>query len=246
MNIVKLDAIDSTSLFLKELSKNEALKNFTVVVADAQYNGKGQMNTKWHSADGENLLFTIFVNLKRLPIDLIPFVNFLVAIKLRALLENYLGNNTKIQIKWPNDIMSYSAKLAGVLVENLIRNQQVFATFVGIGLNVNQVIFPDFLPNAVSMSLITGLNYDRDIILNKFVDDLKEVLNVNYIQKNKKEIKKEYLYYLYKVNIPSMFKDKKGNIFMAKIIDVSNSGLLVIEKEDELSYTYAVKEISFL
>ena len=47
MIIIKLDAIDSTNTYLKELSQKETLENFTVVSAKSQTNGKGQMGSKW-------------------------------------------------------------------------------------------------------------------------------------------------------------------------------------------------------
>ncbi|NJB82602.1 BirA family biotin operon repressor/biotin-[acetyl-CoA-carboxylase] ligase [Wenyingzhuangia aestuarii] len=231
---------------MKDLSKKGSLENFTTVVADAQFKGKGQMNTQWHSADGKNLLFTVYVVLTGLSIGLAPCVSFLAALKTRAVLDEILGTKTKIQIKWPNDIMSYNQKIAGILVENKIKKDTISETFIGIGLNVNQLEFPDFLPNATSMSAISGVDYNRDTILKQILNEFKKVLTVDYIVDNKELIKKEYLSYLFKLNIPSMFKDKQGNVFMAKVINVSDEGLLIVEKEDEVQYSYAVKEISFL
>ena len=43
MKVIKLDAIDSTNEFLKGLAYKQELKNFTVVTAENQTNGKGQM-----------------------------------------------------------------------------------------------------------------------------------------------------------------------------------------------------------
>lgn len=246
MNIIKLDAIDSTSVFLKELSKNESLQNFTAVAADEQYQGKGQHNTQWHSAKGANLLFTIYVDLKGLLVDDLPFVNFLVATKLREVLIAFLGENNRIQIKWPNDILSYKKKVAGILVENSLQGNQVSNMFIGIGLNVNQTAFSDAIPNATSMCKITGQQYDRDILLAQILNAFKKVLNVTYILNNKKRIKEAYLSSLYKKNTPSMFQDNKGSAFMGIVKNVSDSGLLQIEKEDEQIYEYAVKEVKFL
>ncbi len=246
MNIIKLNAIDSTSLFLKELSKKNSLENFTTVVADKQHQGKGQMDTQWHAAEGKNLLFTVYSNLKGLPLELQPVVSFLVAIKLRETLQEFLGTATKLEIKWPNDIMSYHYKIAGILLESTLKQQQLMAVFVGIGLNVNQLNFPEFLTHATSMSLLTGLEYDRNEILTVFLEKLKEVLHTDYILENCDKIKEEYLSYLYKYKTPCMFKDKKGAVFMGKIVGVSSLGLLEVEKEDELLYSYAVKEIGFL
>ena len=49
MQLIKLDAIDSTNEFLKGLSSNQLLENFTVVTAENQTKGKGQMGAVWNS-----------------------------------------------------------------------------------------------------------------------------------------------------------------------------------------------------
>jgi len=61
MKLIKLDAIDSTNDFLKQLSVEKALVNFTVVTAENQTNGKGQMGAKWDSETGKNLIFSVLV-----------------------------------------------------------------------------------------------------------------------------------------------------------------------------------------
>jgi BirA family biotin operon repressor/biotin-[acetyl-CoA-carboxylase] ligase len=43
-----------------------------------------------------------------------------------------------IQLKWPNDLISGSGKVGGVLVEGSLVDGQVEHAIVGIGLNVNQ------------------------------------------------------------------------------------------------------------
>ncbi|MDO6737820.1 biotin--[acetyl-CoA-carboxylase] ligase [Wenyingzhuangia sp. 2_MG-2023] len=246
MNIIKLSAIDSTSRFLKDLSKKDTLKNFTIAVANVQSQGKGQRNTQWHSEDGKNLLFTLYVEFQSLPVCLAPVLSFLSALKIREVLDRYLGSKAKIQIKWPNDIMSYNSKMAGILVENTLNNNGITSSLIGVGLNVNQIIFPDFLPNATSMALVTGMDFDRELLLKEILTELKLVLTTRYILENQLEIKQTYLSYLYKLKIPTMFKDATGGVFMGKITGVSDVGKLVVEKQDELEYEYEVKEVSFL
>ena len=62
MKLIKLDAIDSTNDFLKRLSVEQSLENFTVVTAERQTRGKGQMGAKWDSETGKNLMFSVLVN----------------------------------------------------------------------------------------------------------------------------------------------------------------------------------------
>ena len=46
-----------------------------------------------------------------------------------------------LAIKWPNDILSDHHKIAGILIENIIKTNQIESSVIGIGLNVNQKSF---------------------------------------------------------------------------------------------------------
>lgn len=61
MNLIKLDAIDSTNDFLKEMSRSQIVENFTVVTAKNQTKGKGQMGATWEIESGKNLIMSILV-----------------------------------------------------------------------------------------------------------------------------------------------------------------------------------------
>ena len=61
MKLIKLDAIDSTNEFLKGLSNKQELENFTVVTAENQTKGKGQMGAVWASEAGKNLILSVLV-----------------------------------------------------------------------------------------------------------------------------------------------------------------------------------------
>ena len=60
MHIIKLNAIDSTNSFLRQLSTKDLVEDFTVVVAKHQTKGRGQMGTKWSSQDSKNLTVSVF------------------------------------------------------------------------------------------------------------------------------------------------------------------------------------------
>ena len=67
-----------------------------------------------------------------------------------------------LKIKWPNDIMSQSKKMAGILIENKIKQGQIVSSVIGIGLNVNQETFNQ-LPQATSMYLSAHKKFDVDL-----------------------------------------------------------------------------------
>jgi BirA family biotin operon repressor/biotin-[acetyl-CoA-carboxylase] ligase len=61
MRLVKLDAIDSTNDFLKDLIRQQNVENFTVISAENQTKGKGQMGAVWNSEQGKNLIMSVLV-----------------------------------------------------------------------------------------------------------------------------------------------------------------------------------------
>jgi len=68
MNIIKLSAIDSTNSYLKKLAQKSDLDTFTVVVAEHQTEGRGQMGTNWVFEYGKNLKFSILIKFKEIEI----------------------------------------------------------------------------------------------------------------------------------------------------------------------------------
>jgi len=68
MRIIKLDAIDSTNSFLKELAQNSSLENYTIVTTKEQKKGRGQMGTQWVSEPNKNLLCSVYVAFDKFPV----------------------------------------------------------------------------------------------------------------------------------------------------------------------------------
>ena len=62
MNIIKLNAIDSTNDYLKNLLDKKPVINYTVVTANFQNKGKGQMGSFWESEAGKNLICSVYLS----------------------------------------------------------------------------------------------------------------------------------------------------------------------------------------
>ena len=157
MQIIKLSAIDSTNDYLKQLSREKKLDNFTIVVANEQTKGRGQMGSKWVSEVGKNLTFSVLVKNVMIPNEKLFDWNIVVALAVLEVLERH--EIQKVSIKWPNDIMADSKKVGGILIENVLKSGESFDSVVGIGLNLNQTNFED-LPKATSLKSLTNKNYD--------------------------------------------------------------------------------------
>ncbi|MCF2876197.1 MULTISPECIES: biotin--[acetyl-CoA-carboxylase] ligase [unclassified Tenacibaculum] len=242
MKIIKLDAIDSTNSFLKEMAENSIVEDFTVVVAKSQTSGRGQMNAKWEVMSGKNLTFSVFCKFRDLQIINQKSLSYSVALSVFEVLNRL--KLPKLSVKWPNDIMSGNKKIAGVLIENVLKGKQISSSIIGIGINVNQDSFPINLPNASSLKKILNKEFDLDLLLNEVILSLEKKIEI-LKRKEYSFLEKEYLKVLYKKNVPSMFKDKQNILFMGKIIGVSSIGKLQIELEDETVKEFDLKEVSF-
>jgi len=87
-------------------------------------------------------------------------------------LQSWLSKNFQIEahVKPPNDLLVNGRKLCGILVEKVSRGEVSFWV-VGIGLNLNQELFPDFLPDATSLSLLSGKTYDNYAIIESLIEE---------------------------------------------------------------------------
>jgi len=154
MRIIKLDAIDSTNSYLRQLCAKEAVKDFTVVVANFQTNGRGQMGTQWSSQDSKNLMVSVFKDVSYVNVDLHFFISMVVALSILEALESFKIKNLKV--KWPNDILSENKKIGGILIENVIKQTKIGASIIGFGINVNQTKFEKFQHRVASGIIIKG------------------------------------------------------------------------------------------
>ncbi|MDO6760271.1 biotin--[acetyl-CoA-carboxylase] ligase [Tamlana sp. 2_MG-2023] len=242
MSIIKLDATDSTNSYLRELYTNEVVEDFTTVIAKKQTQGRGQMGAKWESQDSKNLTFSVFKNTEALSLESPFAISLVVALALRKALQSFLIPH--LYVKWPNDILSVNKKICGVLIENVIKQQDVTASIIGIGLNVNQIEFEN-LPKASSLKHITGIIYDLDEVALVILNQLKyyfEVLEAG----NYEELKEAYESCLFRKNKPSTFEDAEGLKFSGFIKGVSDFGNLQVLLEDNIIKEFDLKEITLL
>lgn len=241
MNIIKLSAINSTNDYLKQLLARQYVENFTIVVAEYQTAGRGQMGAEWNVEAGKNLTFSILVK------DLLPdanaifLLNAAVAFSCIQALEMYAIPN--IAIKWPNDILAGNKKIGGILVENSIKSHGEIYSVVGIGINVNQENFGN-LSKASSLLMITGNQFNVESLMLAVVEHLKR--NVAALLNGRHDdVWQQYHEKLYKKNVPMPF-EKDGHRFMGIIKEVSRNGKLQVLLEDDSIAEYGIKEVQLL
>jgi BirA family transcriptional regulator, biotin operon repressor / biotin---[acetyl-CoA-carboxylase] ligase len=239
---IKLDAIDSTNDFLKKLSLEESTKNYTVVTAESQTNGKGQMGSKWFSESGKNLIVSILIKNVISDINEIFNLNFAVALSIIETLDSL--NIPELTIKWPNDILSGNKKIGGILIENIIKSDNSIHSIIGLGLNINQINFVD-LPNASSLKIIMNQDFNKNKILDKIIDNFRTKIIVS--KKNDKDLlRNSFNNRLYKKGLITTFVSNNDCKFMGIIQEVTKSGKLKLLIENDIIQEFDIKEIAII
>lgn len=241
MKVIKLDAIDSTNEFLKRFLNEQQVENFTVVTAENQTKGKGQMGAVWESEIGKNLIMSVLIKDFISDVNQIFNLNIIVALSVIQVLEDY--KIPKLSIKWPNDILSDTKKIGGILIENSIKNEGAIFSVVGLGLNCNQTHFEQ-LPRASSLAVITNRFFDKEVLLLLIVERMKK--NISNWEKQSSLMWEEYINVLFKKGIPMPFQDIQGQNFMGIIQGVSSNGRLQILLEDDSIAEFDTKEVQLL
>ena len=164
--IIKINAIDSSNNEIKRLYQKKLHSNGLVVWAKKQTEGRGQGNNKWLSYPNKNLTFSIFLSGDNLNFSSQFCLNLITSLSVKKVLVSN-GINS-IFIKWPNDILSVNKKISGILIENLFRGEKLMGSIVGVGINVNQIAFPNNL-NASSMKMITRKAFSLKKVFHAFL-----------------------------------------------------------------------------
>jgi len=225
---------------MRNLSLESSVQDFTTVVTSTQSKGRGQMGSAWQSESFKNLTFSVYKGFKQFEFEDQFKISMAVSLAIIKALETL--QIPKLSIKWPNDILSANKKICGILIENVIKQSHIVSSIIGVGLNVNQLKFED-LPQAGSLKLITGLNYDLDEILHLILKHLE--IQLKLLENDTSALKNNYESYLFRKEKPSTFKSDEG-LFSGIIKGVSNEGLLKVMIEDQELKTFDLKTIKLL
>ena len=159
MLLHRYDVVSSTQTVARALAE-EGAPHGTVVLAEEQTAGRGRLDRRWDSARGLNLTFTLVLR-PRIAARDAPLLTLGAAAGLATAFD--------LRVKWPNDLVTAEGcKVAGLLAEMDTMGDRIAFVLLGVGLNVNQVDFPEWLPNATSLALLGGPQ-DRDEVLERAV-----------------------------------------------------------------------------
>ncbi|MFL5765700.1 MAG: biotin--[acetyl-CoA-carboxylase] ligase [Bacteroidia bacterium] len=243
-NSFHVESLDSTNSYASEMLRQIAPVDGTLVYSFDQRKGKGQRGNRWESEPSKNVALSLIFYPRFLSADKQFFLTKAASLAVSDVMAGALGISTKrVYIKWPNDIYVNDHKVGGILIENTLREHSINHSIIGIGLNVNQVVFNE-APNATSLLLLTGRSFD----LNLIVQEVCEKMEAYYLQLRSgktEQLSELYLSRLYRMGEWGNFRSGE-EIFLGRIKGVSGSGKLLLERQNGDDREYDLKEISFV
>jgi BirA family biotin operon repressor/biotin-[acetyl-CoA-carboxylase] ligase len=243
-NAIFLPEVESTNSYATALLKNVNLAEGTVVYTTNQTKGRGQRGNSWISGPGLNLAVSYVLRPTFLNIDKLFFMYIISALAAHDVMAEMLDSSQfDIKIKWPNDLLVNSKKVAGILNENSVSNATATTTIVGIGINVNQENFIG-LEKVSSLKLLNSTIYDIDAILRSLNSHLEKY----YLQLRNKQfdgLLKAYYSHFYKMGQKQDFRlNDQVRPFTVK--GINDKGLLHLVDMDGTDQYFDIKQVTWV
>jgi BirA family transcriptional regulator, biotin operon repressor / biotin---[acetyl-CoA-carboxylase] ligase len=235
-NLIYLPSCHSTNDVAAEKIQNERIFDGTLVITSDQTAGRGQRGNNWEALPGQNITMSVILKPDFLNATSQFSLNIAVSLGVYEFLSKYVVEN--LSIKWPNDIYIGNRKIVGMLLENTLSGSRISYSIVGIGVNINQLNFSN--DKVISLRLATQQD---EFDLEKLVEELCICLEKYYLQLRNASQKKQYLQALYRFEETHLFS-KNGSRFFGKIVDIADSGQLMLEIDGEVQY-FGFKEVVF-
>lgn len=157
MEIVCIDSIASTHLYMCEAVRNEKIDKNLALYALEQTGGIGSRENEWHSTKG-NLHLNFCLGLEDLPQDLpLSSVSIYFSFILKELLNK---QGSKIWLKWPNDLYVDDKKVGGMM-STMIKDFII----VGVGINIK---------NAPAGAELLDINLDLKDFVELFIKEIQK------------------------------------------------------------------------
>src|SRR5690625_2693615 len=225
-HIIHKQSVSSTQTLAHRLA-HEGGKHGTVIVADEQTNGKGQMNRRWHSAKNKGIWLSMILK-PSIPPKLAPQLTLLTATVLADVIIQH--TQQKPQIKWPNDVLIQKKKVAGILTEMQAEQERVIYVIVGIGLNVNQTsndLAEDIQLKATSLLRETGKKWNIKTFIHQLLYRFEKSYE-KYVKHGFPYIKRKWENYGFKVGQFIRVKTLK-EAWYAHFLGIAEDGALLVK-----------------
>ena len=221
-NLQVLDEVNSTNTYLMQ---NKQAAHATCVAAHVQTHGKGRRGRTWVSQLGASLTFSLLWRFQCGAAALSGLSLCVGVALIRAL--NSLGVNDA-QLKWPNDVLVNSKKLAGILIELQGDLEGPSAAVIGIGINLNlpKKVLQSIDQPAIDLASIKTI--DQNALLGSILKHLADVLS-GFEMHGFIGLRDEWLGYHAYENKPVRMLLPNGTEVSGVVKGVAEDGILLVE-----------------
>jgi BirA family biotin operon repressor/biotin-[acetyl-CoA-carboxylase] ligase len=216
----------------------------TVIVADVLGKARGRQGRVWHVA-GEQLLLTFILKPSFTHCSSLPALMMALSVGLEQTISRYGG-----VLKWPNDILINYKKVAGLLVESIMKGPRIEAILAGIGINITTTFEPShpLASHATSLSSAMGKIVSKKKVLENLLVDLDTFYTFFCAQAYEK-IYDEWKKRQYFLNKPIKVHIQTGTSLEGIFYDTMSNGDIIV-KTDDTTYEsipfYSTREICVL
>lgn len=246
LDVITLNECDSTNNYLKRNYEQVKDKLPVLVTSTLQTAGRGREQRTWLSSRGKGLYSSFGFNLAaRQYLNMLPLISGFSVIDT---LQTAAGiSNMELGIKWPNDVLCRGKKIAGILIENIIMETQLFC-IAGIGINLNhsKEDFPgDLAERAASLKMIAGSDRDYAVeelnpLLARFLFQWLEKLEAG---EQEEIIRTANRYSHFLMDKPISFHQTPDKLISGIFKGINHDGGLILESKEGSTAIYYSGEI---
>lgn len=223
---------DSTNIRAKLLAE-EGKPHGTLVCAEKQTGGKGRRGRAWSSPSGEAIYMSLLLRPQIQPAHA-SMLTLVMGLAAAEACNEVLGeeNTSRVQIKWPNDLVLDGRKLAGILTEMSVEMDYIHYIVVGIGINVNTKSFPGELGKiAGSMYQTAGRSFVRADLIGRCMKCFEKYYNIFIRTEDFSLLKEDYSRLLVNIGKTVRVLDP-NNEYTGIALGINNDGELLVEREN--------------
>lgn len=131
-DLIILDQVTSTNDYLLSLIPSHRQHNIACF-AEYQTHARGRRGKTWITPFGTNIYHSLLWHFNKDPAEIVG-LSLAIGVAVYNALKQY-GIKGGITLKWPNDILYYDKKLAGILLETTAEHHEYCSVVIGVGIN---------------------------------------------------------------------------------------------------------------
>lgn len=169
---IRFNQLDSTNAWTKTHAYSLAPDHITCVTAEEQTAGRGRFARPWFSPKG-NIYASLFFSIPK-GVSYLPNLTQVLSFSCAKVLEK---KGFSPQIKWPNDLLLFGKKVAGVLTETIdLKERQGIVVGIGINVNMTGAVLQTIDQPATSLAEVSQEQWNLNDILQPLLEEFNEAL----------------------------------------------------------------------